>query len=75
MRWFVCSESELNDLARTWSYAPGPHKLIDTTKAEAACRTRQVPDWATHFVFFSDERIDSPDDAEVWVTQSEKIRR
>jgi hypothetical protein len=48
-KYYVVSEGELKDLARTWSYAPGPHKLIDTTKAEAACRTRPVPEWATHF--------------------------
>jgi len=63
MKYYIVSENELNDLSRTWSYAPGPHKLIDTTKAEAACRVRPVPDELDMIVGYS---TPNPNEIKIW---------
>lgn len=55
-KYFVCSESELEEL---FACAFRRARLIsagildvkdDLVKAEAACRACEVPEWATHFV-------------------------
>jgi hypothetical protein len=43
MKYYIVSEEELNQLASSWAHLSG----ID--RAEAACRARPVPEWATHF--------------------------
>lgn len=58
MRWFIVSEEELEVLMRAvWRDSANyygieltkPHQNQEREKAEAACRARPVPEWATHW--------------------------
>jgi hypothetical protein len=44
MKYYIVSEEELNELSAAWA------QLFLIERAEAACRARELPGWATHYV-------------------------
>jgi hypothetical protein len=65
MNYYIVSEAELERLSQT-SFECGNSRAGDKEyeaeeKAEAACRARVVPEWATHWLHLEDfvhERIE-----------------
>jgi hypothetical protein len=69
-RYFVVSESELKELVTVATI--NGYCVTDESKdvliAEAACRAREVPEWATHFTQYEPE-------SSLLVRQAEEIKR
>lgn len=81
-RYFIVSESELEAvLTSVWKdacewYGVEVRPGVPRDEAEAACRARPVPDEATHFALFDEDRpYYTPDDHEAWVTTSWRIEK
>ncbi len=65
MKYYVVSEEELTKtVADAIRFGQGatPHRKEELDKAEAACRAREVPEWATHFCDI--DKFGRPDDFE-----------
>lgn len=83
-KYYVVSESELERL-----YSAGLSDGMESgsdgwleagdaeiEQAEAACRAREVPEWATHFAVFGEEDSNwIPTEQEAYVIESKEIKR
>lgn len=85
-RFYVVSESDLAKFAHGCALLFESQRCLTKEakdmciktfqETEAACRARPVPELATHFALFDEERpYYTPDDHEAWVTKSWRIEK